>query len=56
MRFGGELNVDLNEFQVNVVPFPRSDFMLASYAPVVPRSETVCSLFLFFCKMGVFFG
>ena len=35
LRFGGELNVDLNEFQTNLVPFPRLHFMITSMAPVV---------------------
>jgi tubulin alpha len=34
LRFGGELNVDLNEFQTNLVPFPRLHFMLTSMAPI----------------------
>ena len=34
LRFGGELNVDLNEFQTNLVPFPRLHFMITSMAPV----------------------
>jgi tubulin alpha len=35
LRFKGALNVDLNEFQTNLVPFPRIHFPLASYAPVI---------------------
>merc|ERR1712217_436888 len=27
LRFDGELNVDMNEFQTNLVPFPRLHFM-----------------------------
>ena len=34
LRFDGELNVDLNEFQTNLVPFPRLHFMTTSLAPV----------------------
>jgi len=33
LRFNGALNVDVNEFQTNLVPFPRIHFMLCSYAP-----------------------
>jgi len=35
LRFKGALNVDLTEFQTNLVPFPRIHFPLASYAPVI---------------------
>jgi tubulin alpha len=35
LRFDGALNVDLNEFQTNLVPYPRIHFMLQSYAPLV---------------------
>jgi tubulin alpha len=34
LRFEGELNVDMNEFQTNLVPFPRLHFMTTSLAPV----------------------
>jgi len=34
LRFDGALNVDVNEFQTNLVPYPRIHFMLSSYAPV----------------------
>ncbi len=35
MRFGGALNVDLTEFQTNLVFNPRIHFMLSSYAPFI---------------------
>lgn len=38
LRFDGKLNVDLNEFQMNLVPFPRIHFPFATYAPVIPGS------------------
>ncbi|KAJ6638093.1 Tubulin alpha-4A chain [Pseudolycoriella hygida] len=34
LRFNGCMNVDLNEFQTNLVPFPRVHFPLVSYAPL----------------------
>lgn len=37
LRFGGELNVDLNEFQTNLVPFPRLHFMLTAMAPIADK-------------------
>jgi len=39
LRFNGSLNVDVNEFQTNLVPFPRIHFMLCSYAPFVSRER-----------------
>lgn len=39
LRFAGALNVDINEFQTNLVPYPRIHFMLAGYAPLVPLAR-----------------
>jgi len=39
LRFSGSLNVDLNEFQTNLVPYPRIHFMSSSYSPVISKSE-----------------
>lgn len=34
LRFDGSLNVDMCEFQTNLVPYPRIHFMQSSYAPI----------------------
>merc|ERR1719411_1460900 len=39
IRFDGELNVDMNEFQTNLVPFPRLHFMTTSLAPVISKDK-----------------
>jgi len=39
LRFQGSLNVDINEFQTNLVPYPRIHFMLCSYAPIVSNAK-----------------
>jgi len=39
IRFDGELNVDMNEFQTNLVPFPRLHFMTTSLAPVLSEKK-----------------
>jgi len=40
LRFDGELNVDLGEFQTNLVPFPRLHFMTTALAPVVSLKKS----------------
>jgi tubulin alpha len=40
LRFDGALNVDLNEFQTNLVPYPRIHYPLISYAPVVSTAKS----------------
>jgi len=42
LRFDGELNVDLGEFQMNLVPFPRLHWMTTSISPLVShlKAET----------------
>jgi tubulin alpha len=39
LRFDGALNVDVTEFQTNLVPYPRIHFMLTSYAPVISTEK-----------------
>jgi len=39
LRFDGSLNVDLNEFQTNLVPYPRIHFPLVSYSPVISAAK-----------------
>jgi len=39
LRFDGALNVDVNEFQTNLVPYPRIHFMLSSYAPIISEAK-----------------
>jgi len=40
LRFEGELNVDLNEFQTNLVPFPRLHFMTEATAPLATEESS----------------
>lgn len=40
LRFDGALNVDMNEFQTNLVPFPRIHFPLTSYAPLLSKGKS----------------
>mmetsp|Transcript_4987 Transcript_4987/g.13934 ORF Transcript_4987/g.13934 Transcript_4987/m.13934 type:complete len:449 (-) Transcript_4987:109-1455(-) len=39
LRFDGALNVDVTEFQTNLVPYPRIHFMLTAYAPIVSKDK-----------------
>jgi len=39
LRFDGALNVDLNEFETNLVPYPRIHFPLAAYSPVISAEK-----------------
>merc|ERR1712156_473263 len=45
LRFDGELNVDMNEFQTNLVPFPRLHLMTTSLAPVTSALKSTHEAF-----------
>jgi len=39
LRFDGALNVNIAEFQTNLVPYPRIHFLLSSYAPIISAEK-----------------
>ncbi|MHA1729539.1 MAG: tubulin beta chain [Promethearchaeota archaeon] len=39
LRFSGSLNTDMKEFLVNLVPYPRSHFLMASFAPMATGDD-----------------
>lgn len=41
LRFDGAVNVDLSEFQTNLVPYPRVHFPLTTYAPFTSEDRAI---------------
>lgn len=41
LRFKGDLNVDLNEFQTNLVPYQRIHFPICSYSPLISAEKAI---------------
>ena len=39
LRFDGALNVDMTEFQTNLVPYPHIHFKLSSYAQIKKKKK-----------------
>ena len=54
LRFDGALNVDLNEFQTNLVPYPRIHYPLATHAPVISNSK-VSLVHIYLLLSGILF-
>ena len=55
LRFEGALNVDINEFQTNLVPYPRIHYPLATYAPLVSADQVMNCFFIAMLKQNLTF-
>ena len=60
LRFDGALNVDLNEFQTNLVPYPRIHYPIATYQPILPAEKAMhesldVSLNLYFFNLCTYY-
>jgi len=40
LRFDGALNVDITEFQTNLVPYPRLHFMMQAISPIISKDKS----------------
>lgn len=41
LRYEGDVNVDLNEIRTNLIPYPRIQYPLISYAPLTSQNRAV---------------
>jgi len=46
MRFPGDLNVDINEISMNLVPFPKLKYIISSLSPLYTLANHPNSSFL----------
>lgn len=41
LRFPGDINVDFKDIQTNLIPYPRIQFPLISYAPLMSKKQVL---------------